>query len=200
MNSLNSIRIYKRMAGLLAAAWVGMLILPLSAMAVKPWQVLEGCHLVESHNNDGDSFRVSWGGGEMTLRIYFADTPEVNMGYWDRIQAQAEYFGITPEQVVKVGEMAREFTQKVLNDGFDVQTRWQGVFGGANAARQYGIVMVDGEDLADLLVANGLARIHGTGIGGQTWEKVERLRELEAESKAAGLGAWGIRADDDDEG
>ena len=198
MNSLNSNRIYKRMAGLLAAAWVGMLIFPLSAIAVKPWQVLEGCHLIESHNNDGDSFRVSWGGGEMTLRIYFADTPEVNMGYWDRIQAQAEYFGITPEQDVKVGVMAREFTQKVLNDGFDVQTRWQGVFGGANAARQYGIVMVDGEDLADLLVANGLARIHGTGIGGQTWEKVERLRELEAESKAAGLGAWGISADDDE--
>lgn len=198
MNSLHSTRIYKRMAGLLVAAWVGLLMLPLSALAVKPWEVLEGCHLVACRNNDGDSFRVSWGEAEMTVRIYFADTPEISLGYWDRIQAQADYFGITPEQVVEVGKMAREFTQKILSDGFEVQTRWQGVFGGAHAARQYGIVMVAGNDLADLLVANGLARIHGTGIGGKTWEKVERLRKLEAESKAAGRGAWGLSADDDE--
>lgn len=194
MNSLLSTRIYKRVTGLLAVAWVGMLVLPLAASAVKPWQVLEGCRLVESYNNDGDSFRVSWGEDEMTIRIYFADTPEVSSRYWDRLQAQADYFGITREQVVEVGKMAREFTQRVLRDGFSVQTRGQGVFGGAHAARQYGIVMVDGDDLADLLVANGLARIHGTGIGGQTWKKVERLRELEEESKAAGRGAWGLRA------
>lgn len=203
MNFLHSPKIHKRRVGWVAAAWIGLLVLPLAASAVKPWQVLEGCQLVESRNNDGDSFRVSWGEDELTIRIYFADTPEVNWGYWDRIQAQADYFGITPEQVVEVGEKARKFTQRVLSNGFNVQTRWQGVFGGANAARQYGIVMVDGDDLADLLVANGLARIHGQGIGGQTWEKVEQLRELEEESKAAGRGAWGLRADhdeDDEEG
>lgn len=199
MNSLHSTRIYKRMAGLLvAAAWIGLLVLPLAAIAVKPWQVLEGCRLVECYNNDGDSFRVSWSEDEMTIRIYFADTPEVSPRYWDRIQAQADYFGITAEQVVEVGEMAREFTQRVLSNGFNVQTRWQGVFGGANAARKYGIVIVDGDDLVDLLVANGLARIHGQGIGGQTREKVERLRELEAESKAAGRGAWGLRTVDEE--
>lgn len=198
MNSLHSMRIYKRIAGLLVAAWVGMLVVPLAAMAVKPWQMLEGCRLVDCYTNDGDSFRVGWGEDEMTLRIYFADTPEVSSRYCDRIQAQADYFGVTPEQVLEVGKMAREFTQQVLRDGFNVQTRWQGVFGGANAARQYGIVIVDGDDLVDLLVANGLARIHGQGIGGQTREKIQRLRALEAESKAAGRGAWGMGADDEE--
>ena len=43
-----------------------------------------------------------------------------------------------------------------------------------------------------MLVANGLARIHGMGISGKTWEEVERLKVLEAEAKKAKLGAWGM--------
>ena len=48
--------------------------------------------------------------------------------------------------------------------------------------------------MAETLVANGLARIHGMGIGGKTWDEVERLKSLEASARAAGKGAWGIRA------
>ena len=110
----------------------------------------------------------------------------------DRTKAQAAYFGITEDQAVEVGKMAKEFTKEALKDGFSVRTRWQGVFGGERSMRKYGIVSTGQGDLAELLVSNGLARIHGMGIGGQTWEEVERLKVLEAEARKAGKGAWGL--------
>lgn len=163
-----------------------------SAQAAKPWQTLEACQLVESTINDGDSFRVHWNGGELTVRLYFADTPEADYRFMDRTKAQAAYFGITEEQAVEVGKMASKFTKDALKDGFSIRTRWQGVFSGKTNARKYGIVSVGDQDLAEMLVANGLARIHGMGIGGQTWEEVERLKGLEAKAKAEGKGAWGL--------
>ena len=54
-----------------------------SVHAAKPWQILEGCRLVESRINDGDSFRVHWKGGELTVRLYFADTPESDYRFRD---------------------------------------------------------------------------------------------------------------------
>ena len=166
---------------------------PSASEASRPWQTLEACQLVESMINDGDSFRVHWNGGELTVRLYFADTPEADYRFRDRTKAQADYFGISEEQAVEVGKMASKFTQEALKDGFSVRTRWQGVFSGQTNSRKYGIVSVGEQDLAEMLVANGLARIHGMGIGGQTWEEVERLKGLEAEAKAEGRGAWGLK-------
>lgn len=162
------------------------------AYAAKPWQTLSGCRLVEHHANDGDSFRVHWNGGELTVRLYFADTPESDYRFMDRTRAQAAYFGITEDQAVEVGKQAKTFTQEALRGGFSIRTRWQGVFSGQKGARKYGIVSVKGQDLAELLVANGLARIHGMGIGGRTWEEVERLKALEVQAKAEKRGAWGM--------
>ena len=162
------------------------------AQAAKPWQTLTGCHLVDYYTNDGDSFRVHWNGGELTVRLYFADTPESDYRFRDRTRAQAAYFGISEEQAVEVGKLAKDFTRDALKDGFEIRTRWQGVFSGKPNARKYGIVSVGDKDLAELLVANGLARIHGMGIGGKTWEEVERLKALEAQAKAEKRGAWGM--------
>lgn len=177
--------------GLLMLVFCGGIIAP-PAQAAKPWQTLEACQLVESSINDGDSFRVHWNGGELTVRLYFADTPEADYRFRDRTKAQADYFGITEDQAVEVGKMASKFTQEALKDGFSVRTRWQGVFSGQANSRKYGIVSVGDKDLAEMLVANGLARIHGMGIGGQTWEEVERLKGLEAEARKAKRGAWGL--------
>lgn len=165
----------------------------LPANAAKPWQTLDGCRLVEHWRNDGDSFRVLWNDGELTVRLYFADAPESDYRFMDRTRAQAAYFGITQEQAVEVGKLAKEFTRDALKGGFSIRTRWQGVFSGQANSRKYGIVSVGGQDLAELLVANGLARIHGMGIGGQTWEEVERLKALEAQAKAEKRGAWGMQ-------
>lgn len=169
-----------------------LLCLCVSSRAAKPWQMLEDCCLVDSALNDGDSFRVHWNDDELTVRIYFADTPETDFRFRDRTKAQAEYFGITEDQAVEVGKRAKAFTKKFLKNGFSVRTRWQGVFGGAKALRKYGIVTASGQDLAEALVSRGLARVHGMGIGGKTWEEVERLKMLEAQAKAKKRGAWGL--------
>lgn len=174
------------------AALVSLSLCAPPAHAAKPWQTLSGCRLVQAASNDGDSFRVHWNGGELTVRLYFTDTPESDYRFMDRTRAQAAYFGITEEQAVEVGKQAKAFTRDALKGGFSVRTRWQGVFSGKPNARKYGIVSVKGQDLAELLVANGLARIHGMGIGGKTWEEVERLKALEAQAKAEKRGAWGM--------
>lgn len=148
--------------------------------------------MVEYPGNDGDSFRVHWNGGELTVRLYFTDTPESDLRFRDRTRAQAAYFGISEAQAVEVGRMAKAFTRKFLRNGFEIRTRWQGVFGNERSTRKYGIVTAGGRDLAEMLVANGLARIHGMGIGGNAWNEVERLKALEEAAQAAGKGAWGI--------
>lgn len=175
---------------ILIAVLVGLGVPP--TYAAKPWQTLSGCRLVEHQANDGDSFHVRWKGRDLTIRLYFADTPESDYRFMDRTRAQAAYFGITEEQAVEVGKQAKQFTRDALKGGFSIRTRWQGVFSGKPNARKYGIVSVGDKDLAELLVANGLARIHGMGIGGKTWEEVERLKALEARAKAEKRGAWGL--------
>lgn len=182
------IGIYSRLASVILGIFLAQ-----SALAAKPWQILEDCRLAECWRNDGDSFKVHWNGGELTVRLYFADTPEADTRFRDRTKAQAAYFGITEEQAVEVGKLAKAFTTEALKDGFSVKTRWQGVFSGQKNSRKYGVVNIGGQDLAELLVANGLARIHGMGIGGQTWEEVERLKVLEVEAKANRRGAWGLQ-------
>lgn len=65
--------------------------------------------------------------------------------------------------------------------------------GGEDDPMETIIFTAGGKDLGEELVSRGLARIHGMGIGGKTWEEVERLKVLEAEAKAAKRGAWGMR-------
>jgi endonuclease YncB( thermonuclease family) len=156
------------------------------------WEVLEDVELIENHNNDGDSFRVRWQDTEFTVRIYFVDAPETNLGYRDRVQEQAEYFGITLEQAVEAGNMASEFVlTKLREKGFTITTRWQHVFSGYYPDRIYGFVTVCGRDLGELLVENGLGRIHGQRVWGLTEPIRKRLAEIEEEAKAEGRGAWG---------
>ena len=90
----------------LAVMAVGLLCVQ-PAHAAKPWQTLEACRLVEHWANDGDSFKVHWNDGELTVRLYFADTPESDYRFMDRTRAQAAYFGITEEQAVEVGKQAK---------------------------------------------------------------------------------------------
>lgn len=159
------------------------------------WERLERCVLVEHPSNDGDSFQVlTPTGQEWTFRVYYVDAPETDFRHFNRVVDQAEYFGISPDQAIEVGHMARDFILELMADGFDVETRWHRVYGGS---RRYARVLIDGEDLADLLVANGLARIFGMRIHGQAQETLARLRQLEEEARTQGLGAWGMAHTDD---
>jgi len=56
-----------------------------------------------------------------------------------------------------------------------------------------GLAALDGRDLGEYIVENGLGRIHGQTVWGLTQPVRKRLAELETEAKAERRGAWGLR-------
>ena len=70
----------------------------------KEWQTLQGCTLIENAANDGDSFHFRQNGKEYIFRLFFVDAPETETRFPDRVKAQAEAFGISDADALKVGE------------------------------------------------------------------------------------------------
>jgi endonuclease YncB( thermonuclease family) len=175
--------------------WFVLLLLATSAIAqraAKPFERFDHCVLEPDEWTDGDSFRVRLPDGRLeTFRLYFVDTTEARM-HSTRSVEQAAYFGITPAAAVKLGDEAKLFTARALAKPFTIQTRWRPVFG---PSRYYAFVFTAaGEDLAELLVRNGLARIYGTRTpppdGRDSREYRDPLFALEQLARAAGLGGW----------
>jgi competence ComEA-like helix-hairpin-helix protein len=189
-------RSFRSSAWLAAAAAV--LLLSPSASAREPWQVWKNCRLVPNDSNDGDSFHIQATGKEYLVRLYFADAAETDMSFPERIKEQAKYFGVDKDQAVAAGEAAEKFTLEKLSHPFTVRTCMQGAMGRSNMPRVYAFVETSDGDLAELLVANGLARVHGSaaapvGLSSpeMEWQKLQRL---ESEAKAQKVGAWGAAA------
>jgi endonuclease YncB( thermonuclease family) len=161
---------------------------------------LEGCHLIPKSANDGDSFHVRSKADEYIFRLYFVDAPETDKEFPDRVKEQAKYFGITPEQAVQIGKEAAAFTRsKLAGKSFTVFTRWQDAMGRSKLPRYYAFIVVDNnQSLAELLVANGLARIFGTPAiapnGQAPAAFIAHLRVLETKAKHDHLGAWSVNA------
>ncbi len=158
----------------------------------KPFERFDGCHVEPDQWTDGDSFRVRLPVGRLeTFRLYFVDTTE-SRSRGRRSNEQAAYFGITHEQSIELGQQAKAFTANALAKPFTIYTRWRLVFG---PKRFYAIVYTsDGEDLAELLVKNGLARIYGTRTalpnGSDSRIYLAHLEKIEERAKAAELGGW----------
>lgn len=166
---------------------------PLRAPAANAFESIAGCALApDKATNDGDSFRVRFPNGRLdVVRLYFVDAPESKTAYRDRLAEQAAYFGITRQQAVRVGDEAAEFTAKALEQPFTIHTRWKSLFG------KRWLVMIttaSGDDLGELLVRNGFARIYGVKTplpdGRDSRVYLARLTELEQQAKGAGLGGW----------
>jgi endonuclease YncB( thermonuclease family) len=164
--------------------------------SVKPFERFDGCVLSPDEWTDGDSFRVRLPDGRLeTFRLYFVDTTE-SRSRGKRSDEQAAYFGLTRAGATKLGEEAKAFTAAVLQRPFTIQTRWRKVFG---PTRYYACVFTaDGNDLAELLVRNGLARIYGTRTplpdGRDSRTYLATLRDLEQQAKSAELGGWRSRS------
>ncbi len=80
----------------------------------------------------------------------------------DRIDEQAQYFGMNPNNVIKMGKVAEDFTRDRLNAPFTVWTEWMDAMGDSPAQRFFAFVRdSEGRDLAQELVGNGLARVYG---------------------------------------
>ncbi len=164
MNRLLSSRL-RGCAGLLLA-----LLAPLATRA-EPLvlQVFSNVVLVADHPaNDGDSFIVTAGGVRHHLRLYFADCPESRATQdadFKRVRDQRRYFGLTNEQkVIEYGRAASDFTKKALAKPFTVYTAFAGALGRSDDKRFYAFIRTaSGQDLAEQLVRQGLARAYGTG-------------------------------------
>ncbi len=163
------------------------------------FEVLGAVSLVEDRGNDGDSFRIQHGIEEDVFRLYFVDTCEKSERFKSRLKYQAEYFGgIRLEQVIKLGEEAREVTLDWLrHEPFEIYTKRENVM---KSDRLHAMVRfpkaenTDREWLCQRLVSAGLARIYtrGTTLADGTSERSFQaaLRDLEAVAKREKRGAW----------
>ncbi|MBR6022844.1 MAG: tetratricopeptide repeat protein [Kiritimatiellae bacterium] len=188
---------HRAFPALAAAAFAAALCLPApaaSAAVSGKWNKLEDCTLANGYM-DGDSFHVLHDKKDIIIRLYFVDTPETDDTHPERNDAQADYFGISRTQVIPVGNLGKKFTKHLLGGHkFTVWTRWEDAMGSSAQKRYFGIVQVGKDDLAELLVQNGLARVYGASAvmpDGRTVDaQFARLRQMEHRAKAKRLGAW----------
>ena len=162
----------------------------------KEWIILKDCRLIPNPANDGDSFHVRANDTEYLVRLYFVDSPETASVGPARLIEQAEYFGVSVPQVIEIGLDAKKFVDAKLSEPFTVVTRLAGGLGRSNVQRVYGLVRTKDGDLGEQLIANGLARIHGTtaappGAASSASER-QKLEELEREAKRRKVGGWGM--------
>jgi len=162
----------------------------------KDWITLDQCQLIPNKANDGDSFHVQANDNEYLVRLYFVDAPETSSVGPTRLIEQAEYFGISVPQVIEVGLNAKKFVDAKLSEPFTVITRLAGGLGRSKIQRIYGFVRTKEGDLGEQLVANGLARVHGTtatppGASSSADER-DKLTQLENEAKRRKVGGWAI--------
>jgi competence ComEA-like helix-hairpin-helix protein len=167
-----------------------------SAHARHKWVTFENCTLIPNKSNDGDSFHVRVKRKEYIFRLYFVDTPETDNSVPERVDEQARYFGVAIAQALQVGEVAKSFTADKLSKPFTVRTCMEGAPGRSSRQRFYAIVQCQGQDLAEELVENGLARVHGASAGAArelvTEEEWIKLGRLETEAKREKVGGWGV--------
>ena len=165
------------------------------AAARSPWLVFEKCRPSANESNDADSFHVKAGDKHYIFRLYFVDAPETNLEFPERVAEQAKYFGLTADQTTMLGEQARRFTKEKLARPFTVRTCMQSAMGRSKKDRHYAFIETAEGDLAELLVTNGLARLHGSAAQPAGLSSPERewrkLRQLERAAKQEKVGAWG---------
>ncbi len=161
----------------------------------KPWDMLDNCRLVESFANDGDSFHVMHGDKEYVFRLCFVDCPETSDYYKERIQQQADWWGITTKNAVRAGKDATEFTMKLLGKSdFVVYTKHKDARGNSKLGREFAMIKVGDSYLSKILVENGLARVYGyalktpDGISRDVYRN--RLDSIEKKAKRERKGAW----------
>ena len=171
---------------------------------------LEACVLVPTEWADGDSFLVRTADGtEHTVRLYGADCIEWHIGDESddrRLRAQRRYFGISGhggsaqasiEAAKSFGKAAAERREEVLAEPFTLITSFADARGDGRHKRIYGFIRTStGEDLATLLVREGLARAFGVyrqtpeGVSKDDWQQELADHELAAASRRAGV--WGL--------
>jgi competence ComEA-like helix-hairpin-helix protein len=178
-----------------AAAMLALAAVP-ACFARGPWVSLQNCRFLLKRANDGDSFHVSVKGKEYIFRLYFVDAPETSTEFRDRVEEQAKYFDLTVAETVRLGDLAKIYTREKLSSPFVVRTCWEDAMGRSRLERFYAMVQTNTGDLAEQLVENGLARIHGRSASPEgvtsarrEWQKLVRLERRARQEKVGGWGA-----------
>ena len=178
------------------AIWLAALVPSNVRGKEKDWITLDNCQLISNKANDGDSFHVRANDTEYLIRLYFVDAPETASVGPARLIEQAEYFGVSVPQVIEIGLDAKKFVDTKLSEPFTVVTRLAGGLGRSKVQRIYGFVRTKEGDLGEQLIANGLARIHGTTAAppsdASSASERQKLEELEHDAKRRKVGGWGI--------
>ncbi len=161
------------------------------------WKTLTDCRLAANEYGDGDSFHIRSGSRDYIIRLYFVDCAETEATFPERVAEQAAYWKIDVAKALQLGREAERFTKEKLSTPFTVVTQLEDARGASNQRRYFGFVLPNGgrENLAELLVANGLARIYGAPgkpPDGRDQEAFkQQLHRLENDAKAKRLGGWG---------
>jgi endonuclease YncB( thermonuclease family) len=165
-----------------------------AAAPEREWVTLTDCKYVDGPDNDGDSFLVHCGDKDFTARLYYVDTPETNLKYAERTHEQSLHFGITLDETMKIGLKAKERVKELLQKPFALLTRWANAAGRGRESRYYVIVEVNEKSLAEILIAEGLARAKGVAAklpsGEKSKDYMQRLEGLEAQAREKRVGAW----------
>jgi endonuclease YncB( thermonuclease family) len=172
---------------------------PATQRSANGFEILSGARLLDDRNNDGDSFKISHAGETYEIRLYFVDAPEKRLHQYngERIDHQSRYFGSpNREATMQIGLRAKDLVQQLLSSQpFRVATRWEEVF---DSGRHYAFVFLEdsGEELSEILVREGLARIYTQGShlpDGRKENDFERhLKKLEASAKSQRKGGWAL--------
>jgi len=107
---------------------------------------------------------------------------------------QSKHFGGTLDEALRAGDKAKIRVREILQGPFSVHTREATAGGGGKEPRYYALIEIGGKPLAEILVAEGLARTKGifpnlpSGEKGKAYKA--RLEALEDEAHQKRLGVW----------
>lgn len=165
-----------------------------AAAPLRTWERWDGCVFLADRYYDGDSFQVKYGSRPQVIRLYGADAPETDAGYGTRVDEQAAYFGVTPDEVLRAGQSAKEFTAKFLSKPFRVFTRHKIAPGASRSERIYALVDRDGVSLDAALVQAGWARATTETAdypdASAASQRLQQLRALEQKAAQERRGLW----------
>lgn len=133
---------------------------------------------------DGDTVEITRNGEEEIVRVLGIDTPEV----YSRNNPSEFFLENTSEKrkcLRKMGEKASSFArEKLVNQTVelvqDPQSDERGSYG-----RLLGYIEYNNTDLGEELLEKGYARVYNS-----SFERIERYRELETESRVQNTGIW----------
>jgi hypothetical protein len=170
---------------------------PHGSVSAEGLEEVHDAAFVEDPTNTGDRFLITARGEKLSVKLMSVTCPSPNPEDKALHDFHARYFGISREDSILIGRLARDFTTAYLKDKpLKLLTRWQKDKNGSVLA-----AVLPGEigDLAGILVDNGLAAVLEPASKNAAQRQVEedthsvlKQRETDAKAKPAPPGAWSL--------